>query len=162
MSRAGAEAPASGRPLRFEVQVDDASGAVPRDLEPMIGSIDAYLAEAERVDEERFLLAHVTHRQHRPEEAARRDVSGDLRRRPRIPDVAALFDHLEEEPRWMTRPQVLRPEPLLDAAVVGAVAFEVVLPERNRANRHRIARARELAGAGAAGLARIRKTRGDG
>ena len=45
-----------------------------RHLEPMIRAVDADLPEAERVDEERFLIAHVAHRQHGAEEAARRDV----------------------------------------------------------------------------------------
>src|SRR5213076_1809119 len=62
MGRAGAKAPASSRPLRFEVQVDDAPGTGSLHFEPMVRTIDADLAEPERVDEERFLVAHVANR----------------------------------------------------------------------------------------------------
>jgi hypothetical protein len=84
MRRAGAKAPASGRALRLDVQVDDPSGTGSRHFESMVGTIDADLLEAERVDEERFLFAHVANRQHGPKEAARPGVSRDLGRRPRI------------------------------------------------------------------------------
>src|SRR5262249_25774072 len=150
MRGAGAEAPAARRPLRLDVQIDDASGAAARHFEPMVGTIDADLAESERVDEERLLLARVAHRQHRSKEAACRDVLRDLLRRPRVSVVAALFDHFEEQSGRMPGSQVLRAESLLHAAVVDAVPIEMLLPERTGARRNRVAGARELARAGAA------------
>src|SRR5262245_41602901 len=106
MRRAGAEAPASRRPLRLDVQVEVASSAGALHFEAMIGTVDADLAEPERVDEERLLVTHVANRQHRPEEAARPDVSRDLRRRPGIPVVVALLNHFEQQPRRMPYPQI--------------------------------------------------------
>src|SRR5262245_34405179 len=139
MCGAGAETPAARRPFWFDVQVDDASRPGSRDFETVVGAVDADLAEPERVHEERFLLARIAHRQDRSEEAARADVPGDLRSGPRIPRVAALLDHLEEQAGWMPGTQVLRAETLLHAAVVGVVPIEVLLPERNRPGRNGIA-----------------------
>src|SRR3989442_13456237 len=162
MRRAGAKAPASRRPLRLDVQVDDASRTGSLHFEPVVGTIDADLAEPERVDEERFLVAHVAHRQHGPKETACPDVSGDLRRRPRISLVLALLNHFEEQPCGMPYPQILRANPFLHATVFGPVPIEVLFPERDRSVRNRIADAGQLARAGSPRLARVRKTRGDG
>src|SRR5262245_24843571 len=162
MRRAGAEAPAAGGSLRLDVQIDDASRTGSGRFEAMVRAVDADLSKPECVDEERLLLARITDRQHRAKKAARPNVLGDLRRRPRSPGVAALFDHLEEQSGRMPRPQVLRAEPFLDAAVGGPMPFEVFLPEWNRPGRHGIAGARELAGTGTARFARVREARGDG
>src|SRR6185436_6313068 len=116
MRRAGAKAPASGRALGLDVEVDDPSGTGSRHFESMVGTIDAELPEAERVDEERFLFAHVAHREHGPEEAARPGVSRDLGRRPRASAVSALLDHLEEQSGGMPDSQILRAEPFLYVA----------------------------------------------
>jgi len=128
----------------------------------MVGTINADLPEPERVDEERFLVAHIANRQHRAEEAARRGVPGDLLRHPGIPVIAALLDHFEEQPRRMPYPQVLRAEPFLHATVFGLVPIEVIFPERDRSVRNGVAGAGQLTGAGTPRLARVRKTRGDG
>src|SRR5262249_53751102 len=161
MGRAGAEAPASRRPLRLDVQIDDASGTGSRDLEAMVRAVDANLAEAERVDEKRFLVAHVANRQHSPEEAAGPDVPRDLRRRPRIPVVCALLDHFEEQSGWMPDAQISRAEPFLHTAVLGAMPIEVLFPERDRARRNGVTGAGQLTGPGATRLPRVRETRGD-
>src|SRR5216683_5507456 len=113
MGRAGAKSPTAGPALRLDVQIDDASGTGSRHLEAVVGTVDADLVKPERVDEERFLLAHVAHRQHGTEEAPRPGVSWDLARRPRIPVVPALLDHLEEQPCGMPHAQILRAESFL-------------------------------------------------
>src|SRR5437588_4324729 len=162
MRRAGAKAPAAGPALRLDVQVDDASGTGSRHFEPMVGTIDADLLEPECFDEEGFLFAHVANRQHRAKETARPCVSRNLGRRPWISVVAALLDHLEEQSGRMPHAQVLRAESFLHAAVFGAVAIEVLSPERDRSVRNGVAGAGELTGAGAPRLARVRKTGRDG
>src|SRR5882672_1627835 len=162
MGRAGAKAPASSRPLRLEVQVDDASRTGSLHFEPMVGTIDADLAEPERVDEERFLVAHVPNRQHGSKEAACSGISWDLRRRPWISVVPALLNHFEEEPCGMPYPQILRAKPFLHTTVFGPVPIEVLFPERDRPVRNGITGAGQLARPGAPRLAGVRKTRGDG
>src|SRR5262245_25901053 len=161
MRRAGAEAPAAGPALGLDVQVDDAPRTGARRFEAMIGSVDADLLESERFDEERLLLARVANRQHRAKEAASSGVSRDLSCRPRIPVVAALLDHFEEQPDGMPHPQILRAESFLHAAVFGLVAIEVIVPERDRSVRNGVAGTGQLAGPGAPRLPRVRKTRGD-
>ena len=144
------------------VQIDEAAGAGARNLESMIRAVHADFPEAERVDEERLLIAHVAHRQHGAEEAACRDVPAHLFRRPGIALVARVLDHLEQQSGRMAHAQVLGAKPLLNAAVLGAVRLAVRLPERRRPQRDRIAGAGKLAGAGATRLARVRKCRGNG
>src|SRR5262245_14644803 len=161
MRGAGAKAPASGSTFRLDVQVDDPTGTSPWRFESMVGTIDANLAEPQRFDEERFLLAHVTNRQYRTKEAARPGVSWNLRRCPRISVVPALLDHFEEQPDGMTHTQILRAESFLHAAVFGPVSIEMVFPKRDRSIRNGVAGAGQLTGPCAPRLARVRKTRRD-
>ena len=157
MRRPGAEAPASGIPVRFVVQIHDPAGAGAWNFESMIRAVDSDLPEAERVDEKRFLIANVAHRQHGAEKAARPDVPAHLLRRPGMALIARVLDHLEEESGRMAHAKVLGAKPLLHAAMLRAVSVEVRLPERRRPLRDRITGGGKLARTGATRLARVRK-----
>ena len=52
MEGPGAKAPTPRRAIGLELQIDDAARPSPRDLETMIGAVDANFAEAQRSDEE--------------------------------------------------------------------------------------------------------------
>src|SRR5204862_2406319 len=97
-----------------------------------VWTVHADLSKAERVDEKRFLIANVAHRQYGAEEAARPDVPAHLFRRPGITLIARVLDHLEEQSRRMAHANVLGAKPLLDAAMLGTASVEVRLPERGR------------------------------
>ena len=74
MGGARAERPRSWRARRLVMQIDNAAGSAAAGFKAVVIAIDAEFAEAERLDEELFLLLDGAHRHHCAEEPARRHI----------------------------------------------------------------------------------------
>src|SRR5579859_1534680 len=81
--------------------------------------------------------------------ATHRLVLGDILRRPGLPAVTVVTDHLELEPGRMVEHDVRLAETLLDPVVPDMMAVEVLDPEIHRACWHTVDHTFNLAGAAA-------------
>src|SRR5205814_7188729 len=94
---AGAESPAARAAIRFVQEDERSCRAAVAHFEAVIRTIDAGLAEAERLDEKPFLFFDFAHRQHGAVESARRYVRRDLVGRPAGARVVRILDDLEQQ-----------------------------------------------------------------
>ena len=126
----------------------------------MIVAVDADLGQAEAVGQETLLLFGVAHRHGDRVESAHRSVGLDLLGRPALGLVVLVLDHLEVEAGGVAEVQRLLAETLALPGDLGVVALEMLLPEFQRAERHRIAGRVDLAGPAPAGNAHLREREG--
>ena len=127
----------------------------------MIGTVDAGLPEAERFDEEPFFFFDLAHRQDGTMEAARGNLRVDLVGRPAGARVVRILDHFQQQAGRMREPDERLSEALQNPAVLDLVPVQMVLPEWQRAFRHRVGGGRDLARTRSTRDPPIRKRRQD-